>query len=296
MENDAFSRCHPAVNFSFFLAAIVFCVTLNHPAYLLSGFLAAMCYYLLLTQGRGWKLIAGLLPLFLLLTAINPLFNTQGQHILTYVFGRPYTLDALLYGASISAVLVIMLLWFGCYNAVITGDKFTSLFGRFIPALSLVFVMVLRLVPGLLRKADQITGARRAIGKAPSDQAVSRQKLMSGLDVLSCLTSIALEGSVVTADSMRSRGYGSGRATSFQIYRLTASDRILLILITLFTAAVLACALSGAAAASYTPQFFIAPLNGRGAWGFAAYCLLLFIPTLLHIKEEIQWRILRSGI
>ena len=69
-------------------------------------------------------------------TAVNPLFNTYGATLLFTYFDRPYTLEALYYGAALAAVFVHMLLWFGCYNAVLTSDKFTSLFGNLIPALS----------------------------------------------------------------------------------------------------------------------------------------------------------------
>ena len=40
-EYDVFSRCHPAVNFLFFAAAIVLTVVLFHPAYLLVSLVCA---------------------------------------------------------------------------------------------------------------------------------------------------------------------------------------------------------------------------------------------------------------
>ena len=57
-----------------------------------------------------------------------------------------------------------MMLWFGCYNAVMTSDKVTSLFGNLIPAISLLLVMVLRMIPSFIRKAGQIMGARKSVG------------------------------------------------------------------------------------------------------------------------------------
>ena len=56
------------------------------------------------------------------------------------------------------------MLWFGCYSEVLTSDKFTSLFGNWIPALSLLLVMVLRLIPEFMRKTKQIAADRSAIG------------------------------------------------------------------------------------------------------------------------------------
>lgn len=61
---------------------------------------------------------------------------------------------------------------------MLTSDKFTALFGNVIPALSLLLVMVLQMIPALTRKAQQILLARRAIGKGISQTASSptRQK------------------------------------------------------------------------------------------------------------------------
>lgn len=294
MRQDAFSKCHPAVNFLFFVGAIGFGVLIQHPIYLIAGGLSAAAYYLLLNGLRGWRTLLGLLPLFLLLTVINPLFNTQGQQILFYMFGRPYTLEALIYGADVAGIFVVMLLWFGCYNKILTGDKFTSLFGSLIPAISLLLVMVFRMVPSLMRKARQIADARRSVGRGGG--AGKRDKLQEGMTVLSALISWALEGSVVTGDSMRARGYGTARRTSFRIYRMTALDWLLLAVLAVLAAGVIAAAATGAVAAVFTPQLHITPVAGRYIPGFAAYCAYLLIPTALHIKEALQWSISRSKI
>ena len=296
MRTDAFSQRHPIVNFIFFLGAIGFGVVIQHPAYLAAGVFFAACYYLLLQGRKAGKPLLGLLALFAGMTLMNPLFNTYGVTVLGSVFGRPYTLEALYYGAAVSAVFVVMLLWFGCYNQVLTSDKFTSLFGNMIPALSLLLVMVLRMIPNLMRKGAQFAGARKSIGKGSAENASFREKLTDGVTILSALTDWALEGGVVTGDSMRSRGYGSAKRTSFMIYRMTGIDGFLLALQCLLAAAVLAAAFQGGADAVYTPQLYIAPVGGGNFWGFAAYCLYLSIPTVLSIKETIQWHISRSKI
>ena len=237
-------------------------------------------------------MILGLLPMFLILTAINPLFNTYGAHILFSVFGRPYTLEALLYGAAIASVFVVMMLWFGCYNAVMTSDKFTSLFGNLIPALSLLLVMVLRLIPNFIRKTKQIIGARKSIGKGAAEQSSTKEKLSDGMTVLSSLTDWALEGSVVTGDSMRARGYGTAKRSSFMIYRMTTTDWLLLVAMLILLSLIVAAACLGQMAAAFTPKFQIAPIS----WGMIPYTAYLLIPTALHTKEAIQWHISRSKI
>jgi energy-coupling factor transport system permease protein len=289
---DAFSKCHPAVNFLFFAGAIGTSVLIQHPVYLLVGILTGATYYLLLNGRKGWKMLLGMAMLFLFLMAINPLFNTFGETPLCYLFGRPYTLEALRYGAVLGGVFVTMLLWFGCYNKVLTSDKFTSLFGNLIPAISLLLVMVFRMVPNLMRKAAQFAGARKSIGKGAGENAATKEKLSDGMTVLGALTSWALEGSVVTGDSMRSRGYGTAKRSSFMIYRMSITDWTLLIVIPSLLALVIAAACLGQMAATYMPEFYISPPS----WGIVPYGIYLLIPIALHTKEAIQWHISRSKI
>ena len=245
MKRDAFSHCHPAVNFIFFLGALGFGMVFQHPAYFTAGILGAGCYYFLLTGRKGLPMIAATLPFCVLVALINPLFNHRGKQVLFQMFGKPYTLEALLYGAVVAAVFLVMILWFGCYSAVMTGDKFTALLGNLIPSLSLLLVMIFRMVPSLMGKARQIAGARKSIGKGAGREAKSMEKARDGMVVLGALTAWALEGSIVTADSMRARGYGCTKRTSFMIYRMTCRDWVLLAISLSLAVVVLGCAASG---------------------------------------------------
>ena len=296
MKRDAFSHCHPAVNFIFFLGALGFGMVFQHPAYLLAGILGGGCYYFLLTGRKGLPMIAAMLPFCLLVAAVNPLFNHRGDHILFQLFGKPYTLEALIYGGVVAAVLLVMILWFGCYSAVMTGDKFTALLGNLIPALSLLLVMIFRMVPSLMGKARQIAGVRKSIGKGAGSEAKFLDKARDGMTVLGALTAWALEGSIVTADSMRARGYGAAKRTSFMIYRMTLRDWVLLGISLVLAVGVMVCAAGGGVEAVFIPRPVLAPVTGWYAFGFAAYCLYLLIPTFLHIQEALQWHISRSNI
>lgn len=287
MKYDAFSRCHPAVNFIFFLGAIGCSVVLQHPVYLFTGLIAAVVYQWLLSGRKVFRLLLGILPLFLLITAINPLFNTAGEHVLFRLFSRPYTLEALCCGAATGATVVSAFVWFACYSKVLSGDKFTSLFGRY--KLSLLLVMILRMIPRLSRKAQQTAVARRCIGKGMNENSTLRDKLKGGMCVLSAVTDDALEGSIVTADSMRSRGYGSTKRSSFQIYRMQPGDYVLLLLMAVLLLGVI---FYGHTDVSYTPRLMVQNIS----WDFALYSLFVFLPVILHTKEAIEWRISSSAI
>ena len=260
-------------------------VVIQHPAYLLAGAVTGAVYYLLLVGKKGIKSLLFLLPVFVLVTVINPLFNTLGATPLFSLWGRPYTLEALVYGGALASMFVIVFLWFGCYSKVLTGDKFTSLFGNLIPAISLLLVMVFRMIPNFIQKAQQIIGARKSIGKGT-------ETLPDSMTVLGALTGWALEGSIVTGDSMRARGYGTAKRSSFMIYRMTPTDWALLAVMLVLLALTVTAACLGQVSALFVPTAQIAPLS----WGLAAYSCYLLIPTALHIKERVQWHISRSGI
>ena len=282
MNFDPFSRCHPAVNFAFFVAVIGFGVVIQHPAYALAALVGAGLYYLLLHGKSGLRFLRAMAGMLVLIAVLNPLINDQGEHILFSLWGRPYTLEAMAYGGALGLIFSVTMIWFGCYSQVLTSDKFTALFGNLIPALSLLLVMVLRLIPAFTRKSRQILTARGAIGKGIDNAATGKETLKSSVGVLSALTDWALEGSIITADSMRARGYGCGKRTNFHIYKLTRQDVLLLAAILILSLCVLGF---GGTEAGFTPYFYCDYLT----LGFPAYCLLLLIPSILYLREAIAW-------
>lgn len=282
MNFDPFSRCHPAVNFTFFVAVIGFGVVIQHPAYALAALVGASIYYLLLHGKSGLGFLRAMAGMLVLIALLNPLINDQGAHILFSLWGHPYTLEAMAYGGALGLIFSVTMIWFGCYSQVLTSDKFTALFGNLIPSLSLLLVMVLRLIPAFTRKSRQILTARSAIGKGVDNAASGKETVKSSVGVLSALTDWALEGSIITADSMRARGYGCGKRTNFHIYKLTSRDVLLLMAIVILSLSVL---VFGGTEAGYTPYFYCDALT----LGFPAYCLLLLIPSILYLREAIAW-------
>lgn len=225
MRPDAFSMHHPAVTLTFFVGVIVLCVLVQQPALQAVGLVGATLYYLCLRGRDALRLLAVMALAFAVLAAINPLFNTMGDTVLfTYLGGRPYTLEALAYGASMACMFVSVMLWFACYARVMSADKFTYLFGTRAPALTLVLTMTLRLVPSYARKTRQIETARRCAGISLANGSL-RHRVRDGASLLSALVTWALEGSVTMADSMRSRGYGACGGGDFSTAGLRPSAR-----------------------------------------------------------------------
>lgn len=295
MSEYDFSKYHPAVNLVFFMGAFGLSVMLLHPVYLLSGLLFSTTYYLLLNGRKGWITIRKMLVLLLFLTIINPLLNTRGNTILFKVMGRPYTYEALIYGVSVATIFVVMLLWLGCYNKILTGDKFICLFGNIMPTVSLLLVMIFRMMPNFICKIKQITGARNAIGKG-TENGNAKEKIKCGVTVLGVLASWALEDGVVTGDSMKARGYGTCKRSGFIVYKMRKSDWTMLVIMLCLLGTVFGFAINGGMASSFIPVIELAPISGINILGFVAYCVFLMLPTVVHVKETILWNISKYKI
>lgn len=294
---DRFAAYHPVINFTFFIGAFVFGMILIHPGFLICSLFFSIFYYLTVRGMKGLKFVTGMWSMFVALSLINPLFNTQGEHVLFTLFGgRPYTGEALLYGAALAAMMVSIMMWFASYNSVMTSDKFLFLFGKLAPSVTLILTMVLRLVPSYKSKVVQMNGARRCIGKG-AENGTKKERIQHGIVLLSTLTSWALEGGVITADSMRSRGYGCGERTTFSMYRFEEKDKVMFGGMLVLVGIIGFCCLRGAAAVVYVPQLQISGVrNPYTLIGILAYAVFLAMPSAVNIWEELKWRSLKSKI
>lgn len=285
----AFSTMHPIINFIFFAAVIAFGMIFMHPVFLGISFTAALSYAFWL---NGWRSLrftfAFLLPMIVLVVLINSLFNHAGVTTLFYLRDNPITLESILYGGAAGIMLASILLWFSCYNVVMTSDKFVYLFGRILPASSLIFTMVLRFVPRFKAQIRVISNAQKCIGRDVSNGNFM-DKVRNGLKILSIMTTWALENAIDTADSMKSRGYGLPGRTSFSMFRFDNRDKGVLAALTLLIFLVLIGAMNGQNTMQYFPSIKATELTGFSILIYGIYSLLCFFPLIIDIREELKW-------
>jgi len=217
-NRDTFSSYHPIINFLYFALVQVFSMCFMHPVSLLISLGCAAAYNIDLNGRKAVKFqLAFLLPMMLMAAVINPAFNHKGATILTYLpTGNPLTLESMAYGVAAAMMLASVITWFSCYTAVMTSDKFVYLFGRVIPALSLVLSMTLRFVPKFKAQLHVVSEAQRCVGRDVSNGSML-QRLKNAITILSIMITWALENAIETADSMKSRGYGLPGRTAFSI-------------------------------------------------------------------------------
>ncbi len=293
---DCFSTYHPVVNFLFFLEVLGFSMFLLHPVCLVISLFCGAGYAICLSGKKALGFcLKGILPMMVFTAILNPMFSHEGITILTYLpSGNPLTLESILYGLAAAGMLAAVVLWFSCFSAVITSDKFVYLFGRVIPALSLVLSMALRFVPRFRAQLKVVTRAQKCIGRDPSRGGLVHRIRCAGA-ILSVMVTWALENGIDTADSMKSRGYGLPGRTAFSVYRFDKRDKQALILLLVLGAGVLA----GAALEGLTWRYFP---SVKWSTTPLSFCVLTFygalcaFPIILNRKEDRKWNALRSKI
>ena len=288
---DAFSQYHPLVNFLFFTLVLVYSMALMHPVCLAISLAAAICYAVELTGRRAVRLsVRVALPVLVLAAVVNPAFNHAGVTILTYLpSGNPLTLESMAYGLAAGGMLCAVLMWFVCYNQVMTADKFVYLFGRAIPSLALVLSMTLRFVPLFKKQLETVRQAQFCIGRDTSTGSVW-QRARRAVTIFSVLVTWALENAIETADSMKSRGYGLKGRTAFSLYRMEQRDWIALLWLGFCGMYLLCGCLAGAMKWWYFPMIQGAapgPLMGSFYLVYLALCLT---PVILDRREARLWR------
>ncbi|MBQ1992703.1 MAG: energy-coupling factor transporter transmembrane protein EcfT, partial [Clostridia bacterium] len=234
------------------------------------------------------------LPLVLLTAFINPAFNHEGRTILLYFSnGNPLTLESILYGFSSGCMVITLLLWFSAFSAVMTSDKFIYLFGKVIPALSLVLSMTLRFVPKFKTQMKNVADAQRCIGRdVSSGSLLTRTK--TAITIVSIMITWSLENAIETADSMKSRGYGLKGRTTFSIYRFEDRDKYTLVWFVFCFLYILAGVIVSAFGFRYFPDIRYSTFDITTIPFYVVYLGLCITPVVLNAVEDRKWKTIYS--
>lgn len=288
MKNDIFSAYHPIVSFVYFALCIGITMFFMNPVILCISLISAIicgavCGSVLL---RSLKFI---IPVVLFTALLNPLFNHRGATILTYLPNdNPLTLESIAYGSVSGTMLAAVLLWFMLFSAVFTSEKIIYLFGRIIPSLSLVLSMTLRLVPKFRRQLHEISDAQHSLGNDVTKGSLSN-RTKTALSIFSVLITQSLENSIDTADSMKSRGFGTKKRTAFSIYKWKTSDTVVLLYLILLGSVAVLCATVGDMQWVYFPKIIENPTSPVVITMYVAFTGICITPIYLTAKEALKW-------
>ncbi|MBB4823246.1 energy-coupling factor transport system permease protein [Sporosarcina luteola] len=280
---------HPFVMFFYYLSIGFFAMFFNHPAFLLAGCLALAAVNLTHDRGTAMKQwMPVMVSMTLLIILVNPFINSRGTHIFFYFRGKQVTLEATLYGVVTSMSLLMVLLLFISLNIVLNGNKILYIFSRILPKTAFLIMLSIRFVPLLKRRLTEIQDVQRVKGMTIK-QGTIRNRAKSGMSILQILLAWSLEEAIETADSMKARGYGTGKRSPYIPYRITKTDQNWLIYLAIFFIISVAGGFLGYGKIIIYPKLgtlHFYPLD----WVVFTSCLaVMLFPVLVEGREQLKW-------
>ena len=294
LRESEFSRLHPLVNFAYLLGVVAITISSNNPIMLFIAFIASLVYSVMLCGISGVKKNLFLvIPIVVFTVIIQPLFSHNGTTPLYYINDNAVTLETVVYGLTVSVLLISTIQWFSCYNVLITSDKFLYLFGRLIPSLALVISMIFRMIPLLRHRFAQIDEAQVAMGKkAKGIGLYNRAKQF--MKEISILIAWSLEASIDTSDSMEARGYGLKGRTSFHLFKWKKRDCVWIVVILWISSVCIYGIVENSVQVYYFPIFRMKEMSLTSYFTFISFAMLVIGPILYDLGGKQKWRRLNS--
>lgn len=223
---------HPLVLILFLTALFLPALLFTNPLFLTGFFLAAM---LLVLVSRAFAkcefYLVGGLWMALLLIVVNAMVAHNGQTIIWYgpevpLLGRlNICLEAVCYGAVMGIRLLIILLVFALYNAMMHPDKVLSLFSRVASKSALILSISTRMLPAVARDLTAAMEVQQMRGVDFNSGGIF-ERLRKYSWLLNIVLVSSLEGSLATAEAIQARAYGSGPRTSYKRFIIRPRDHI----------------------------------------------------------------------
>lgn len=283
-----FENLHPICILIYFVAVIGLTLVCFHPVMMVVSLMGAFSFLLRLKGGKGaGQQFRFVIPMFLHVAVANPLINHRGVTLLGMFLNQWITLEAIAYGITAGLSLAALILWFGCYSEVMTSEKFLYLFGKIAPSSALLISMALQLVPKLNRQLTEIKESQEMLRPAKKNFA---GKLGTAIRHTSTLVGWSLEGAVEQTDSMKARGYGLKRRTTFHLFHFDSRDfRFLCGVLMLSGVCVIARAF-GHGHMEFYPRMDAVITGESGIVLYFLFGVLAFLPAILEGKEALVWR------
>ena len=160
--------------------------------------------------------------LIIIMFSLNPIVITV-SFVISII-----SVENIVYGLIMTMMLMGVSLYFVTAGCMIDSEKILYVTDRISHKLSLIISMVLRFIPMMIRRWHEIHEAQ--LGMLCTQGTGFMVKAKQYTKELSILISWCLENSIDTSVSMESRGYGTGRRSSYHRFRMKKADVIFLIL------------------------------------------------------------------
>lgn len=284
---------YPTVCTVYFFSVLAFSIAFTHPVTIAASFLFGFLNMLFACGTKkvvdAFKFIGTLMILTIFLT---PIFIHKGITIIVYLpWGNPLTLESILYGIAMAFSMASVMEWIFVATAVMSSDKMVFSLSRVTPSISLVICVILRLLPNLVIKFKEVYAYQKS--EYTDDGKKNRFAVLRRIAaVFSVVLTWALESGIQTVQSMKSRGYGAGRRTSFYRHEMTGRDKMFVLALIILACIVIIGAMRGAMKWNYFLPSVQNRLDMLKAAMMATLSVLYALPLISDFWEAKKWKAL----
>lgn len=163
------------------------------------------------------------IPIAIATMIINMLFVSKGSFVLLNIFGRYFTLEAVIYAFTLTFKLLVVICVFLLLGILVDSDSAVSYFLSKIPKTTLAMMIGFKFFPAMEERLKNIKMIYRIRG-VEFESGNLKSKIKSTMEILSVLLEDSLETFFNIAETSYVRGFLSGKRTMYEKQKFHKKD------------------------------------------------------------------------
>jgi energy-coupling factor transport system permease protein len=291
MRNQ-FKQMHPFVSFSYYAGVFSLMIMMQHPLFLVLALMIILAINFLEDRLKGLtRWLFFMITTGILIVVLNPFFNERGRYVLFEVIGHRITLEAIVYGSMNALLIIGVMALFVSYNEVMSPNKLLYLFSKFLPQFAVLLMLTLRFIPLMRRRLADISAVQSSRGiTLIQGRWVDKAKI--GILYVQALLVYSLEEAIQTADSMKVRGYGQGKRSTYEYFHFKKRDGIALFYLVFLFLLDLFGRINGYGYFAIYPVMDSISVTPLEVLSLIFYFLFISFPIMVEMEGYVRWRLL----
>lgn len=290
---SGFSRLHPINLFLFYAVVITVTVLSMNPIIIIASFFGAVIYSIISKTVRKKDIIIYVV-LGVMILLINPLVSHNGNTVLFYLNDNRITYEAVLYGVFSAVEIITIIIWCKNLSNDLTEDKILYLLGNLSSDIALIISMVMRFIPMYKLQAEKVSNVYEVIER--NEQKNILQKIASKIRIYDSVMLFGIENSIDTADSMKARGYGSGKRSMYHNFYWSLTNTIYIVITISYIGMYIISEINNIVGFYFYPCIGKIQINIITISVYTFTLLVFLLPTIEEVREKIKWKFLVSKI
>ncbi len=284
---------HPGLHILYYLILVMFAMLYTDVYYLATFIiLLLVLFYFEKILSNIKNMLKLYIPLALLVMILNPSCNYNGETKI-YLIGNFFiTLEAVVFGIilAISLLLIIMILI--SFNEEISYQEMLYIISKKFPNTALVIIMSLRYIPLITNRLKEFIKINKLDEENKHDLSkfeLFKSKIDHAGKSFGGVVAWSLEESMLTAKSMKARGYGIAKRTNYLSFNFNKVDYAFIIVILIAGGLCIYGLIMGVGRIDVYPHLNLGLDKAPNYLFYGAFLAMLLPKIILEIREKLYW-------